>query len=352
MSVYRPKRSPHYHYDFVFRGQRFYGSTGCSSRREAEAYERNRRHEAANPVSQKPVITVDEACGLYQEHAERLNSWPTTRYMLAALVSGLGARKLLSEVTQRDLETYFAKRRNGRSNATINREIDNARAVWWRASRSRFEVGEMPNWKALYLRVAQQVPRELSESTEQDPLFAALPDDVYDVVMFALLSGWRRNEVIGLRWTDVDLGRAEAITTIKGGNGVVRHLDSVLVLLIARQPKVGPFVFTYECRKSRAKRRKGERYPMTAGALRTRWSEAKKAAKIASFRFHDLRHTAATRILRATQNLALTKDALKHTNISTTLRYAHVLGDDVRKGISAAQSRTIPELVKRRGRKG
>lgn len=352
MSVYKPKNSPHFHFDFQFKGQRHYGSTGCDTRRAAETYERRMRQEAANPVSQLPPITVDEACGLYQEHAEHLPSWPTTRYMLAAIVKGLGAKRLLATITQREIQVFLAKRRDGRSNATINREIENMRAVWWRAKRARFDVGEMPEWKALFLSVPTKPPRELSETVEQGPLFDALASDAFDVVWFALVCGWRRQEVIGLRWADVDLGRAEAHTKVKGGNVVVRPLNPTLVALIANQPKVGPFVFTYVCRKSRAKRRKGERYPMTVTALRTRFTEAKVAAKIEGFRFHDLRHTAATRILRATQNLATTAKVLRHTNIKTTMRYAHVLDDDVRHALDAGKSRIIPEQSNRARQKG
>ena len=99
-------------------------------------------------------------------------------------------------------------------------------------------------------------------------------------------------------------------------------------------------------RRKKPGRRAGERYPFTATALRTRWDEARKAAAIEGFRFHDLRHTAATRILRATQNLATTAKVLSHRNLKTTMRYAHVLDDDIRRAQDAAMSRTIPEPAK------
>lgn len=352
MTTYRPKNSPHFHYDFQFKGQRYYGSTGCATKRAADEYERRQRQAAALPDTKRPPITVDEACGLYAEHAQEQTSWPTTRYMLDAIVKGLGGNRLLSGISQRDLQVFIAKRRAGRSNATINREIENMRAVWRRVDEARFDVGEMPKWKALFLKVSEKPPRELSDTGEEAALFDAMPSDAFDVVLFALESGWRRQEVIGLRWADCNLQRFEATTRIKGGDVVKRALNASLVALIANQPKVGPFVFTYVCRKSRAKRRAGQRYPMTATALRTRFRDAKQAAEVEGFRFHDLRHTAATRILRTTQNLAVTKDALKHKNIKTTLRYAHVLEDDVREALDAVKSRTIPEQPNAKKRKG
>jgi integrase len=351
--IYKPAKSPYFHFDFQFRGTRHHGSTGCTSKREAEGFERRYRHDLANPAASLHPITIDEAAGLYAERARPLPSWPTAEYILAALVKGLRKQTQLAAITQRDLQNHFAKRRgNHRSNASINREIDVARAVWRTAERAKYAIGQMPDWKTLYLRVPAAPPVELS-AEQEEKVFAAIAEDARDVVRFALISGWRRAEVIGLRWSDVDLTQAEARTRIKGGDVVVRPLNSALVALIANQPKAGPFVFTYVCRTARRGvgkkpgRQKGARYPFTATALRTRWDEARAAASLEGFRFHDLRHTAATRILRATQNLATTAKVLSHRNLKTTLRYAHVLDDDIRRAQDAAMSRTIPEPAKK-----
>jgi integrase len=344
MSVYKPKNSPYHHFDFVWKGRRVHGSTGCKSKRDAVAYENRERQKLVLPTQQFEPITVDEACGLYQEHAESLPSWATVDYMMDALIKGLGGGKLLSEVGQRDLQTYFAKRRNGRANSSVNRELENARAIWHRAAKARFDVGEMPDWKALRLKVPKAVRPELT--LDQEPtLFQAIRVDLIDVCDFALKSGWRRGEVIGLRWSDCDLSRGYAITRIKGGDTIQRPLTATLVAIIANQPKVGPFVFTYLCQKTRGTRRKGERYPMTATALRGPWKAAKKAAGLEGFRFHDLRHTRGTRIVRETGSLAAAKAALAHSDIKTTLRYSHVLDADVRRALDVSESRTIPEVV-------
>lgn len=363
MSVYKPKGSPYFHFDFVWKGRRFHGSTGLKAKRDAVAFEGRERHKVIMAVQERPPITVDEACGLYAEHAESQPSWATTRYMLAAMVTGLGKAKLLSEVSQRDLQAYFAKRRADRSNATVNREIESCRAVWRRASAARYDVGEMPSWKDLMLRVSEKPPRELSLS-EEPRLFEHLRTDMVDVCDFALKSGWRMGEVIGLRWSDVDLQTMQAQTRIKGGDVVRRPLTPTLVAIIANQPKVGPFIFTYVAQVNKGHvaadklgrkhpaRKKGERYPMTKTALRGAWVQAKNDAEVAGFRFHDLRHTRGTRIVRATGSLAAAKEALKHRNIKTTLRYAHVLDEDVRKALDASESRTIPETLATNRQKG
>lgn len=344
MSVYKPKGKPHYHYDFQFRGRRYHGSTGCDTKRKAEEFERRERHQAALPEKVRPPITLNEAASLYQDHAEHLPSWPTIRYMLTALVEGIGAGRLLSEITQRDLQIYFARRRDKRSNASVNREVENARSLWRRADRTRYNIGEMPDWAQLLLKVPRKPPREL-EQAEETRLFLALRNDVADAVDFLLKSGWRRAEVLGLRWVDVNLPGKVATTRIKGGDTVNRPLTTALVELIARQPQAegeeaAPFVFTYLCQKSRGARRKGLRYPLTPTALRKPFAQALDGAGVKDFRIHDLRHTRGTRIVRATGSLAAAKEALKHQRIETTLRYAHVLDDDVRNALEASEGGT------------
>lgn len=351
MGIYRHRNSPYWQFDFQLNGVRWRGSTGCTARRDAEEFERRQRRKAALPALARPPVTLDLAAGLYSEHAELQPSWPTTRYILAALVKGLGASTLLSAITQRDLQVYYARRRNGRSNASVNREIEVARALWRRADRTRFDVGQMPDWGQLLLKVPRTPPAELPAGAPQEALLSALRGDVRPAVEFLLASGWRRSEVLGLRWSDCNLADRQATTRIKGGDTVVRPLTTRMVVLIANQPRIGPMAFTYLCQKSRARRRKGQRYPLTATVLRQAFAEARTAAGLPAFRIHDLRHTTATRILRATSNLAAVSQALKHRSLKTTLRYAHVLDDDVRNALDAAESRNIPGMPKPKSRK-
>lgn len=344
MSVYRKAGSPYYHYDFQLRGVRYYGSTYCSGKRDAQEVERRERQRAALPQQTRSPITVDEACGLYARKVMAGSSWPTIRYMLDAIVAGLGGSRLLSQVGHRELQALFTKRQNGRSNSSINREVENARAVWRYADSNRYDIGEMPNWTAMRLRQNSRPPRELNHD-EEDRLLPAIREDVRDAIDFLLKSGWRRNEVLKLRWADCDFVNRVARTKIKGGDVVSRALTDTLIAIVERQPKICAQVFTYVCQKSRGKRRKGERYPLTPTALRRPFQTALQVAGVEQFRVHDLRHTRGTRIVRQTGSLAAAKEALKHRSISTTLRYAHVLDEDTRRALDASDSRNSPEVT-------
>lgn len=341
MTVYRPGKSPYYHYDFVVKGKRYHGSTHCSAKRDALAFEARVRTDAALPKRERPPIRLDEACGLRQARTAHKPSWPNIDRCMTALCHGLGKATLLSEISQHDLDLYFAKRRAGRCDASVNREINEARAVWRGAMKNRFDIGEMPDWAALSYKV-EEVERPELTFEQEARLFTELRLDVSDAVDFALKSGWRRGEVIGLRWSDCDLAGGYAMTRIKGGNVIRRPITPTLVAIIANQPKVGPFVFTYVCRKNRGKRRKGERYPLSATVLRQAFEAARKAIDLPGFRIHDLRHTRGTRIVRATGSLPAAQKALAHRSIKTTMRYAHVLDNDVRYALEASESRNSP----------
>jgi integrase len=354
MSLYKPKNSPYFHFDFVWKGRRFHGSTGAKTKRAAERVEEAERAKARNGGTTRPPITLDEACGLYEDKVGDLPSWCDSERTITILIAALGAGALLSEISQRDLLGLVAKRRNGRVNASVNREIEVWRAIWRWAAKARYDVGEMPDWGALMLKVSNKAPRELS-GTEETALFGEIRADLFDFCDFALKTGWRKSEVIGLRWSDLDLGARTAGTQIKGGDVVRRPLTQDMLVIIANQPKVGPYVFTYVAVRTKPgfkdklgrpqpARKKGDRYPITATVIRKPWAAALAFAGVEGFRFHDLRHTRGTRILRATGNLKAAQRALAHKSIKTTLRYAHATDDDVRQALDASESHTIAAL--------
>jgi integrase len=54
------------------------------------------------------------------------------------------------------------------------------------------------------------------------------------------------------------------------------------------------------------------------------------AAGVVGFRFHDYRHDIGIKVLRKTGNLKLVQKMLNHADIRSTMRYAHVVDDEVR----------------------
>jgi integrase len=357
MGIYRHSQSPYWHYDFQLRGRRYSGSTGLEGKRAAEQFVAKLRTEAAMGIVSKRPITLDEAFGLWwKSKGEHQRNADTTWGQQRRLLKALGASTLMSSVTLGRLADYVTKRRAAVSNATVNREVELYRRVWrFIHALDEFEIGKEFAWRKLLLPEPKERVRELSPD-EEARLMAVLNTDLGAMVEFAELSGQRKTAIVGLLWSNVDLDNKTARFKIKaeadGWHTI--PLTPRMIEIIQSRPKICPQVFTYECKRSAPPirrgdktlpgRRKGVRYPFSKQGWTREWRAALKAAGIEDFRFHDLRHTAGSRITRACGNLKVTQRVLGHTSIMTTARYAHASDDDIRRAMGAAESRNSPEL--------
>lgn len=343
MSLYKPKSSPYWHYDFQVAGQRYHGTTRCTSKRDAQRVEADRRREAVLGVTVTPTCTIEQACDDWQAHVgQHLASKATTLYQLGYLIAGLGAGTMLQDITHKAVQDYAARRRAAVKNASVNRELQLLRRVLRWTNPRGFEVPDL-DFAKLILPEPKERVRELS-ADEETRLFAKLPENLKPIVAFALLSGKRRSEIITLRWADIDLAGQRATVTVKGGHRQTFPLSPKMLAIIKAQPKVCPQVFTYLCqrrapdRKDRPGRVVGERYPFSKQGWVRQWRKALAAAGIEDYRFHDNRHTAATRNLRSSGNLKAVSKMLGHENVQTTAKYAHALEDDVRAMMLATET--------------
>jgi len=346
MSVYKPQNSSIFLYDFQMRGRRFHGSTGQKTKRAAEQVENKVRAEAALDVRRKPIITLDDAAGKYEDKTRKANRWSDdTERWIRAFIESVGANVFMNDIKETAIIDHFSRRAATRAGSSINREIDCIKALFNFTAASKYDIGDQPNWRAMKYATVQHDPRVLSED-EETRLFEALREDYHPFARFLLESGWRVSEARRLSWRYVDFPGKKARVQLKGGKIASRPLSDTMIDIIARMPQVEdcPYVFTYVCQKKRKARKEGQRYPFSRDGWRKAWGAALAAADIEEFRPHDLRHTAGTRVLRSTGNLVLAQKALGHTNINTTLRYAHATDDDVRAALDAASSRNNPEV--------
>lgn len=148
------------------------------------------------------------------------------------------------------------------------------------------------------------------------PVYGTYTDHLTPIVLLALNTGLRRGELLALRWPDVDLTRA--LLTVRGEDaksGQTRHIplnsEAVDVLATWRRDDAAGVVFAG---------REGE--PMDD--IKTAWLKLVHSAKVNAFRFHDLRHTFASKLVMAGVDLNTTRELLGHSDLKMTLRYAHL----------------------------
>jgi integrase len=315
-------------------------------------------------TGKKPEITLTQALGRYwMEHGQHLGTADDIKRMGRALQElpskgGLGKDTLLSNLTAARLVTYAAERRARVSNRSVNIELEHLRAVMRRAHDLWGVAVANIEWKKVLLEETGEREHILSEG-EEERLLAALCADYHAMMLFALVSGVRLANVIELGWSQVDWDEGVIRFRVKskkpGGELHYLPLTPALATILSRERGRHPvWVFTYVCNRTRhdPKRKliqhKGERYPFTHDGWRKEWRRALAEAGIADFRFHDLRHTAATRTLRVYRDLRTVQKMLGHKSIATTLRYTRSAIEDVRAAMEAVETATAkPRLVNR-----
>ena len=138
---------------------------------------------------------------------------------------------------------------------------------------------------------------------------------IHMVAVIALSTGMRRGEILGLTWDDIDLIRGQlTLHETKNGERRVVPLRGHAYSLVKEWAK-------YRCIGTRLLFPSKDRTkPLD---IRRPWEEALKAAEIEDFRFHDLRHSAASYLVMNGASLAEIAEILGHKTLAMVKRYAH-----------------------------
>ncbi len=351
---FKKQGSPFWQYDrsFKINGQhyRVRGSTGERSKTEARAVEESAvsaaRHSALYGDT-KPVITLDQAIGTYVANVSvHQPSWKTTKSLAQVLLGGLKKNTALPDITNMMLTNYIAKRRSTLANASVNREIQLLRRVLNYAEKNLNMQVPVLNWDAHTLSEPKGRVRELTID-EEGRLFENLRPDLHAFVKFCITAGCRSGSAVKLEWRDIDFQRRVIVfRMMKGGEHHSIPMTNALLALLANQPRSPHYnqVFLYPPRGNKNRLR-----PITKDGWKKPWKEALTAAKIPDFRFHDLRHTALSRITR-TNGIAAAQKLAGHADISSTARYAHVQMDDLLIAMETAESTHTGPTLKEKSR--
>jgi integrase len=259
-------------------------------------------------------------------------------------------KKPLADVDPSSVENWRVERiSEGTSRATINRDISDLKAALSKAvewgilaenplksvkplkldslGRVRYlDEEEDPRFlKALEEREERiRAGRRSANKWRKERGYTLLPD--LDALPFAdhlkpmaLVSkntGIRRGELFKLEWSSINFDQANL--TVKGEHsksGLTRHVPLNVIALNAlkewRRQSAGTLVFPGE-----------DDDPLTD--IKTAWKNLLKNAKIKDFRWHDLRHDFASKLVMKGVDLNTVRELLGHKDIKMTLRYAHL----------------------------
>ncbi len=228
--------------------------------------------------------------------------------------------KTLCQITPKDIEDFKLFRIKKLKPASVNRELETLRHVINVAKRWKRYYGENPVSIAGLMTVNNQRDRVLNIEEEKNLLACSAPH-LQPILFTALNTGMRKGEMLSLTWNDVDLDndlitvRSEVSKSKKQRQIPINSLLRKVLLEQKIKTAHSGFVFLTP---------EGLPYsPNNPSALKRTFGTAFRNAEIKGFRFHDLRHTAATQMAESGAVVVAVKEILGHADIRTTMKYFH-----------------------------
>jgi integrase len=320
MGLFKRGDSPYWWYYIEIDGRKISGTTNTTAKRLAEKIYLEKRHqcveEKAFPSQQGKRLGFDKMCDLYMEKHSKVNkrSWRSDEIIVKKLTRHFSSAPLNS-ITPQKIEEYKATRRGSVKEATINRELAVLKTIFSKAVLWGYTA--MNPVKLVRLYREELKPVRILTADEKRKLFEASPEFLRPVILFALKTGMRRGEILGLKWNDVDLANS---------NIHVRHTKSGKMRVLPMHPEISELLTTM------IERRKGEHIFSEAdgsrfkhfGMVRTSFVIAVKNSGLGDLTFHDLRHNFATELIQRGADLRTVQEYLGHSSLVMVQRYTHV----------------------------
>jgi integrase len=280
-------------------------------------------------------ITLVRAADRYLAAKSRKRSVSEDRRILGHLKDYFGKDTPLAEITASRISEYkghrlSTARKIGEGESAVERPIAGATVNRTLALLRHLLRLAHEEWELL-----DAVPRIRMEREAEGRLRWLTPEEatrlldacrqsrnehLTDLVEFALFTGMRRGEVLGLTWERVDRARGVVLLDVtKSGKRREVPLNSRADAVLARRgsKSSGPVFGT----------RRWDHF-------RTAWENAVERAKLVDFHFHDLRHTFASWAIQRGASLQEVKDLLGHHSLAMTLRYGHLAPEHLRTAVA------------------
>lgn len=211
--------------------------------------------------------------------------------------------------------TFYKK---PRSSTTVVRYIASLSHAFAIASREWEWVDENPVQKINKPHLPQGRIRFLDIS-EKERLLGVCKESnslyLFPIVVLALSTGMRKGEILSLRWEDIDFDRgAILLQTTKNGERRMISLVGLSLELLKKTKSASQTTLVFPSLKN----------PNISIDIRSAWEKALQKAHITNFKFHDLRHTAASYLAMNQASLLEIGELLGHKTIQMTKRYAHL----------------------------
>jgi integrase len=249
----------------------------------------------------------------------------------AHLLPAFGSMRL-EDITETEIERWRAGLTGARRGVAISNKTKNEQLVLMHAiMRRAAKVWRLPR------NPVANVDRYRTRRSGDIEVFS--PEEVWALVraaasemdaaiyLTAAFTGLRRGELLGLRWRDVDFEASTIRVRASYAAGVLSTPKSGKVRSVPMAPDVAAAL----ARLGQRERFTGEDdfvfageagVPINGDALSSRYEKTLEAAGLRRLRFHDLRHTFGTRMIREA-DIRRVQEWMGHADIQTTMKYLH-----------------------------
>jgi integrase len=301
MSLY--KRGNKWWSSVWMNGTRSLKPTGTSNRRKAETIDRQhhdelneRRHRL--PQS-KPEMEFGELAALFiGSGMGKPHSLDRMKHLLPFF-----SEMQIQAINTSAIRKYRQERHKEKTltAATVNRDLSVLRRILnWGVEEGYLSANPLGR---LHMERERRTKRPVMSVREEQLLIAASPEHLQRIIHCGLDTGMRRGEITSQRWEDIDFdNRILHVSHSKTPEGEAREIPLTTRLyesLKAIRQHRGP-VFTYD----------GDAIKI----FKTTWGSSLRRSGIRHFRFHDLRHTANTRMMLAGVLQEVRREIIGHSS--------------------------------------
>lgn len=275
-------------------------------------------------AKRRRLLLADAIRSYLEESRATKRTWKDDERYGAVWVAELGNQPM-DAVNASDIEAWRRKKGQDCKPATVNRHVAFLKRVFNVAIRDG-RCKENPVGRVKMLRENNARLRFMSE-LEESLLREVFQEDKWHFVELALHTGLRASEQFGLRWEHVDF-RSDVLTIPRSKHGERRHvqMNARVREILRAMPSRLQSEWVYPS--------KDETRHRNFMSFRHRyWEPALKKAGLKDLRWHDLRHTFASRLVMRGVDLSTVRELMGHKTIQMTQRYAHLAPSHLRAAV-------------------
>jgi len=274
-----------------------------------------------------PEITFQEMANLYLKKYAMVKkrSWQKSDKTYISKMKPFFGDTKLNKITPLMIEGYISERLStGIKKCSVNRELSCLRKIFNIAIDWGY-ANDNPVRKVKFFSENGNLRERVLTEEEEKWLFEAATPHLKPILAVALFTGMRRGEVLKLKWQHVDFEKREIIVVeSKSGKARTLPINSFLFhLLYCLRLQDGKSEFVF------ANPETGKPFV----EIKRAFNGACERVGIKDLRFHDLRHTFASRLARNGVDLNTVKELMGHASITTTQRYLHSQAKEKRQAV-------------------